>query len=130
MYTTSDKKQNTGFVAVITAIVVTLIITLIAMVTSTTSYLGRVDTTRIESKSMSRQIAEACLEHARVKLAVGVYTGNEAIAIDSYQCTLDPIIVSGANKILTSKATVDNKTTKLELTILATTLETVTFKEL
>ncbi len=126
----SQLQKNNGYIAVITAIVVTLILTLISLVTSNTSYLGRTDTTRLESKAISRQVAEACLERARLKLASGAYNGNESITVDTYSCQLDPIVTSDTNKIITSKATVDNNTTKLELTINATTLITVTLKEL
>jgi hypothetical protein len=123
------QKRSGGYVAVITAVIVTLILALISMVTSNTTFLGRSDTTRLESKAMSRLIAEGCLDHARLLLALGPYLGNQTVSIDTFTCQLDTIVTSGTNKIINASATVDNKTTRLELTIDSTALTTVSLKE-
>lgn len=119
-----------GYVAVVTAVIVTLIVSLISLVTSNTSYLGRVDTTRLESKAMSRKIADACLDHARLRLAYGGYLGNETVSFNTFSCYISPIVTSGGNKTVTAKSTIDDKTTKLELIVSATALTTVSLKEI
>ncbi|KKU93982.1 MAG: hypothetical protein UY26_C0003G0132 [Candidatus Jorgensenbacteria bacterium GW2011_GWA1_48_13] len=117
-----------GYIAIISAVITTAIVIVIALVFSSSNYLGRFDTSALEMKVVSKKVAQGCLEHAKLKMKLGSYSGNEDVSIGTYTCTVLPIETSGSNKIIKSKATVDNKTTNLRLTI-DSSLNTVSLEE-
>lgn len=123
-------RPNSGYIAVVSAVIITLVITLLSLAASNNSFLGRFDTQSAESKVTSYQLAQGCLDHARLRLAMGLYSGNETVDIGSYSCHIYPITTSGLNKIIQVDATVDNKTTNLKLTINALSYITVSLEEL
>ena len=53
----------------------------------------------------------------------------EVIAIDSYQCTINPVETSGSNKIIKAAAQVNSAVTNLKLTVVSTTFATVSLEE-
>src|SRR5258706_16140740 len=126
----SYSSDNNGYVAVVSAIIITAIITLVALATSNSSFFGRYDTETLEFKSISHQVAQGCLDHARLKLAMGLYSGNENVTIGSYTCHVYAITTNGTQKILQAKATVSNETTNLQLTINALSFATISLVEL
>ena len=119
-----------GYIAVISAVIVTVIVIVIALVFSSANFLGRFDTSGLEMKNIGKEVAQGCLEHAKLKLKLGAYSGNEIISVGDYNCTILPIETSGSNKIVKASSTVDNRTTNLKLTVNSSTLETVSLEEL
>lgn len=126
----NNKKENGGYIALISAIIMTVILILISIVTSQSSFLGRFDSQVLELKDKSYNLANGCLNHARLKLAQGSYGGNETVTIGTDSCTIDPISTILGNTVITSKATVGNTTTKLKLTVDSLTLGIVSLEEI
>ena len=120
----NSKNQEGGYIALITAIIITVIVTLVSFVASNMSFLGRFDTQFFESKDQSRYLAYSCLDHAKLKSAIGYYAGNETITVGSYTCDILPVQTSGSNRIVQTKGTVNNVTTNLEMTMVSSTLVT------
>lgn len=114
----------------VAAVIMTLIILTVGIMFSSVNFLARFDTLAFENKDVSREYAEACLEHARLKLRLsGSYAGNETIAVGSSTCAIMSVQSAGNNKVITASSTADKRTTTLELTITSTTLDTVSLKE-
>jgi len=123
-------QNNQGYIAVISAIIITAIVIVIALVFSSANFLGRFDTSGLEMKTIAKEAALGCLEHAKLRLKLGAYSGNETIAVGDYSCDILPIETSGGNKIIKASSTVDNRGTFLKLTVDGSTLETISLEEL
>lgn len=126
----NNKKRNGGYIALISAIVMTVILILISVTTSHSSFLGRFDSQTLEFKDGSYNMAKGCLDYAKLKLAQGPYLGNESITINTNSCIIDPISVGSENIVITSRSTVNNITTKLRLTVNPLTLGVISLEEL
>ncbi|MEK7464748.1 MAG: hypothetical protein AAB617_03145 [Patescibacteria group bacterium] len=119
-----------GYIAIISAIIITAILTVIALVFSSSNFLGRFDTENAEMKSISREVARGCLEYARLQISLNSsYAGGELKAIASSSCYILPIQTQGPNKIIQATSTVSNKNTNVRLTINGTTLKTISEEE-
>lgn len=118
-----------GYIAVISAIIITTVVIMTALVFSSGNFLGRFDTLGFETKDAARKVAEGCLEQAKLKLALGPYAGSETIRVGSETCEILPIETAGTNKIVKARATVFERTVNLKLTIDSVTLENVSLEE-
>ena len=120
-----------GYIAITTTIILALVMLVLAItlgVTNLTTRLGEVD---FMNKRLSYFTAQACLEDARLKLAIDSnYAGNEVVNVGSYQCSILDVETSGSNRILKARAQIQGPTTNLRLTVDSSTLETVTLEEL
>lgn len=126
----NNKKINSGYIALVSAIIMTVILILVSIVISHSSFGGRFDSQILESKDKSYNLARGCLDHAKLKLAQGSYSGDEVIAVGTDFCAIDPISIESGNTIITSKATVGNTTTQLKLTVDSPTLRIVSLEEI
>ncbi|MCP6719805.1 MAG: hypothetical protein KJI72_00560 [Patescibacteria group bacterium] len=128
---TQDKAKNSegGYVAVVSAIIITAIVMIIAIIFSNSNFLGRFDSQALEMKDISRKVGEGCLEYARLQIATGPYNGDETVSVGSYSCRVLPIETISNQIIIKSTASVSNRTTNLRLTIDDYTLETVLLEE-
>jgi hypothetical protein len=120
-----------GYIAITTTIILSLLMLVLAVTLGRITLSTRFDTVDFTNKRSSYFVARSCLEYARYKLSLDSgYLGNETQEISSYQCSVLDVEVSGQNQIIKSSATVDNSTTNLRLTILASDLSTVTLEEI
>lgn len=124
-----NKKRNSGYIALISAIIMTTILILVSITTSHSSFLGRFDSQVLEYKDKSYNLASGCLDHAKLKLAQGSYAGNETIAIGVNTCSIGLILNESGNTVITSTATIGNTITNLRL-VVNSTLNLVSLKEL
>ncbi|MDI6820814.1 MAG: hypothetical protein QMD65_01385 [Patescibacteria group bacterium] len=121
--------KNNAFIAVITAVIISAIVLIIAIAISSSNFISRFNSLSFEMKDISKGVAKGCLEYARLKLAVGFYGGNETTTISSYNCYIYPIETVGTTTIIKSNATVQNKTTNLKLTVSNGALQTIYLEE-
>ena len=86
-----DKKD--GFVALITAIILSAILLIVTTTLNQTSFFTRSILLDSEYKERSAALAEACVDVARLKLANNpTYPGNEpSIPVGSELCEIKPI---------------------------------------
>jgi len=122
-------KNEKGYIALVTAIIITVIITLVSFVSSNLSFLGRFDTQFLEFKDQSRALAQSCLDHVKLKSAIGFYAGNETITVGTYTCQILPVQTSGSSRIVQVRGTVNNVTTNLEMRMISSTLVTTSVEE-
>lgn len=120
---------QTGYVAVISAIIITAVVFMIALVFSSSNFSGRFDSQSLEIKDVSRKVAEGCLEYARLKLAEGAYGGNEIRTIGGYNCYIAPIENISSQYIIKATSTISGKESRLKLTVHEATLKTISFEE-
>ncbi|MDI6734319.1 MAG: hypothetical protein QMD50_02390 [Patescibacteria group bacterium] len=122
--------KQKGFIAIITSVIVTAIVTVIALTLSGSNFIGRFNAANFETKDLSREIAKGCLEFARLKLASGAYAGNETTTISSYACHIFPIETTATATLIKANAVIDNKESDLMLTVNKTTFKTIFLEEL
>lgn len=108
-------RENKGFFAVITAIILSFLVLLISASLSLRSFNARFNTLGLESKDRSWSLAQGCIEEAIMQLrSNSAYTGSSTITIGSSTCKILAITASGTDKVIPAEATVNNRTTNLQ----------------
>ena len=104
-----NRKQD-GFIALLTAILLSLILIIITTTLNQTSFFTRSMLLDAEYKERSAALAEACVDIARLKIANDpTYPGNESsISIGSDICQIRPIISNTIETRATSSESVTN----------------------
>jgi hypothetical protein len=125
----SNDNHNQGYIAVISAVIISSIVIVIALVFSSSNFLGRFDSQNVEMKEVGEGVAKGCLEYARLKLAQGAYSGNELKSIGDYTCRILPIETASGEYIIKATSTVSNKETKLKLRISSVDFQTISLEE-
>jgi hypothetical protein len=125
-----NKKNNAGYLAITTATILALMVMVIAIVLGSANLFTRFDVVDYYNKQTSYAVARSCLNQALLELALNPgYTGNETVAVSSWQCTIQTIVTVGANKVIKARAAINGATTNLQLTVVADTLSTVSLEE-
>lgn len=123
-------KNQEGYIAVISAVIIMAIVMVIALVFSSSNFLGRFDSQSLEMKDMARSVAAGCLEYARLQLALNSgYAGNEVRTIGNHACSLLPVSLGGNQYLIESSSTVGNGSVKLKLFADKNTLKTISLQE-
>lgn len=123
------QSQTSGYVATISAIIITGIVLAVAVAFSSGNFLGRFDSQNVETKDLSWYIAHSCLEYARARLSRGSYSGNEIVPVGTYQCSILSLTQNATSTIIRSTATVNGKSSNLRLTVNNSTLRTIQLEE-
>ena len=125
-----NKKRNTGFIALMSAVIISVILLLIATNLSLTSFYGRSKILDSELKERSSALAEACADTAIVKLANDpLYTppaGGEPVSVSGDECIIESVIGS----IINVKADYKNYITKLKIEVDLSDLSIVSWEEI
>ncbi|MBI1838963.1 MAG: hypothetical protein HYR95_01530 [Candidatus Colwellbacteria bacterium] len=110
---------------------ISLLVMAITFSVSLTGYFARFNTLTTEFKEISSFLAEACVEKALLSLAANSnYAGNENITVNGRQCAIFPIEISGSDKIIKTKATVENAVTNLKVQAASVNLSITSWEEL
>jgi Tfp pilus assembly protein PilX len=111
-----------GFIALIPAILLSLILILVAVIMSQSGFLTRQIISESESKERSAALAEACVDNAMILLINNpTYPGSQTIAISGAgTCLIRPILFNspapGQNTIET-QAKINEATTNLRAVV-------------
>lgn len=109
-------KKDQGFIVITSVIILSVVLLLLAQSLSTSGYYQSSNTLDFEFKELSYYAAISCLDRAQFELNQDFdYAGGVTIDLGDYNCTIDPITISGSNTIVKSSATVENSTTKLKM---------------
>ena len=128
MYHVTQNK-TTGFIAITSVIILSVILLLLASTLSLSTYLNSAGALDAENKEISYFLAYSCLDRALLNLAQNpLYAGNETVMIDANQCAIGPIALLGANRVIPASATYNNTITNLNTTV-DPLLNFVSFKE-
>lgn len=107
------KYKNKGFIALISAIVISMALLVVTVTLSYSSFFSRYTMLESEYKERSSALAEGCVASALLKLAGNSsYIGGETITIGSDICSIRTISVSGSNKIIETQASFPNTNSK------------------
>lgn len=135
MYSTNRKKaglpaDRRGYIAIVASVVITTLVAVVALVFSSSNFLGRYDTLALEEKEESRALAEGCVAYARLRLATNLsYVGNEDIGIASSTCRIVSVTPQGGSFRVATFATVRGKGTNLIVTIAGDDLSVISWEE-
>lgn len=126
-----NKRKNSGFAALMSAIIISVILVLIMTNLGLTGFYSRADILDSELKDRSSALAEACVDIAILKLASNFsYTGGEIITVSgSDTCTIHSINGSTDPIIITTKAIFQNATTNLSVKLNKSDLSVVSWEE-
>ncbi len=126
-----NPQTNTGFVALISAIIISVILLLMVINVSLTAFYSRFNILDSELKERSSALAEACADTAMLKLANNSSYNpvNEVVTVGSDTCTIISVTGSITKTILT-KADFKNYNTKLQIKVDATTIAVSEWKEI
>ena len=108
-------RKDSGFVALITAIILTAILLIVVVTLNQTSFFTRGILLDSEYKERSTALAEACFDIARLKLANDpTYSGGElAIPIGSGFCDIRSV----SSNIIKTRAVSSGSVTNLEIEV-------------
>jgi hypothetical protein len=124
------KKKNSGFVAIIIAVIVGIVLILMSLSMATMSYYAGIGGVDIQKRDDSYVAAFSCFDTAWYKLSDDLdYLGNETIAVGSNSCHIDPITSQGAGFVIITTSTVDRNTTQLR-GVLNEFLQLTSFEEI
>ncbi len=124
------RQPKNGYIAITLAIILSFFMLLIAIILGSASLFARNNNLNFYFKKTSYFVSWSCLDYALLQLSQNSnYAGNETRNVDVYQCAIQPIEISGANKIIKSRAQVSGATTDLKLTVASADLSTVSLEE-
>lgn len=110
--------KDNGYVAIITAVIVSVILGVIVFTMSLGSFLGRENSLGLHLKEKSRGLAEACVETARLKIVQNPnYIGGENINVASDTCRIISVANLSGNSLISAQGSYQRIFTNLEATI-------------
>ncbi|PJE50772.1 MAG: hypothetical protein COV29_03520 [Candidatus Yanofskybacteria bacterium CG10_big_fil_rev_8_21_14_0_10_36_16] len=111
-------KNNSGFIAITSAIVISALLMAIMFALSFRGFFGRFDILDSEYKERSAGLAEACAENAMLRLVQDInYVGDEIFSIGVDSCRVRPILTAGSEKKIETTASVQNAVTNIEVIV-------------
>ena len=124
-----QKNYKNGFVALITAIILSLILIVVTVTLNRSSFFTRSAILEAEYKEMSSALAEACVDGAMLRIATtpGYSISNDPVIVGTETCTIDS--VSGGT--IQTSADVNKSITRLEVIVdLSDDLSVVSWNEI
>jgi uncharacterized membrane protein len=122
-----NQKNNEGFIALISAIIISIILLLIITNLSLTGFYNRFNILDSELKERSSALAEACADTAILNLAQGInFTGE--VSIDGEKCNIESISGS-TEKTIVVEAKYKNYFTNLRVVVKTSDLSVVSWEE-
>lgn len=123
----SASSAGNGYIAITSAIIITILILTVVLTTSSAGFFGRFNILGTLLKERGSALADACADTALLNLVEDIdYAGNENIVIASSTCTILPIETNGDQKTIKTQATEGDTETNHKV-ILDTTDFTIVF---
>ena len=126
-----DARGQPGYIALISALVISAALIVISVSAATASYFSRFNVLDIESKTQSRELAEGCAQTALLSLAQGI-NSLQNVNVDNLSCSIVSIVAdqpgTGQLTIKTS-ATYSQAVTNLQTVINSDDLSLVSQEE-
>lgn len=96
-----------GFIALFSVIIISAVLLIAAISVNFSEFYGRFNILNSEFKEMSNKLVDACLEKARLSIALNEYNDGEIITVDvdSYSCEY---IISSEGSIIQVASNVRN----------------------
>lgn len=88
----TEKKSNTGYILLVSVIIMSAVLLLLAQSLSSSSYFQRRGTFDFSQKESSYYTALSCIDRVIYNLSYNLdYIGNETLTIGSNTCTISPL---------------------------------------
>jgi hypothetical protein len=129
-------KTFNGYMAVTSAIIITVVMTLVGLSISFSSLFGRSNALADNYRQQAFASASACLDYALLQRSLSSgYAGNEVVNVpigggSTLSCSISPITTQGLNIVIRSTATVGGSRVNLELVAVSSSLTRVSLSEL
>ena len=129
-------KNQRGYIALISAIMISAVLIIISISISTTSFFSRFNVADAEYKKRSKALAEACIDQGLLKYAQDPsYTGNnEVVNVGSDTCKVVSVASSGSNVIVQAKGefpnTANKAVTNIQVTVDSSSFALVSWEEI
>lgn len=128
------KQYEGGFIALITAIVLSLGLLTVAVVLNQSGFLTRSALLESEYKERSAALAEACVDIALLRLAANpAYGGGEAVLVKGSECQIRPVqidVPASGQMSVETRARVHEAVTNLRIVANASDLSILSWNEL
>src|SRR3989338_3752443 len=119
-----------GFIAITTAIILSLVLLTVALSLGSSSLLQRMVGTELIIKRSSASLARSCTDYALLNFVQNTnYLGNENRTIDNQVCTILPVETVGQQKIIKTQARVQGFTTLLRAVVQITPFQLTSLEE-
>ena len=125
------RNKNNGFIALISVIVVSAILMLIAVTLSLNQFYNRYNILESEFKERSTSLAEACVDNALLELANDInYLGNATSTIyGNDKCYTGNVTTSGSQKVFKTRAIYQNSHTNFKIVVNSVNLLVISWEE-
>lgn len=132
MISRSKSKKEEGFIALVTAIALSLILLVVTVTLNQSGFLTRSTLLDSEYKERSSALAEGCVDTALLKLAADPnYIGLETITIGSDSCSILSVSPPGSpTRTIKTRAEFQEAATNLEVVINTSDLSVVSWNEI
>ena len=112
------KKNQEGFLVLLSVIILSVVLLLIAQQLSTSGYFQGEGALDFEQKELSYFTAFSCIDRAWYKMTQDLdYAGGETLQIGDQSCTISALAASGTDTIIRASATAGGSTTKLKMVV-------------
>ncbi len=108
-----------GYIALVSAIIISLLLMAVAFALSFSSYFSRFNITDSSTKEISLSLAESCVDKALLSLAQNSsYGGNETITVDGTKnCSILPVETNGSQKTVKTSAVFQQATANIKVIV-------------
>jgi len=128
--TRHNLQPGNGYIAITSAIIVTIIVVSVILTTSSIGYFGRFNVLGTLFKEEGNAFANACADTALLNLALDIdYAGNETITVASSTCTIMAIETNGDEKTIKTQAVENDRTSNLKVILDTTNFTIVSWDE-
>ena len=127
-----QKKNQGGYIALISAIVISVLLITITVTLGLNSLFGRFNILDSESKERSSELAEACIDQAILDATYGTYSTNKVVAVGpttSDNCTIVLSSLSGTQVTIKTQSIINKSYTNLKIVVDANTFGTISWQE-
>ncbi len=111
-------KNSSGFVALISVIIISMLLLSIVVTGAEQSVRARVHLMQSEFKFQSFALARSCINKARLQRILDEkYVGSEEVSIQNEKCFIGSIVENQQGLLIKTKATVKGAVTSLEASV-------------
>ena len=126
---TENLKNQNGYIAIVTALILSALIIAITASISLSAFVGRKTVLNSSLKEESRALADACINVALLKLALDInYAGGETVTVGQ-DCDIISVTTNDNQKTITVRSVVENIYTNIRRTINANDFSIVSWEE-
>jgi hypothetical protein len=125
------KKNNSGFIALISAVIISIILLLMITNTSLTSFYSRSNILDYELKALAKALAEGCADTAILRLIEDpIYSGSETVPIGGDTCSILSVTTAPSGKTILVAASYKNYVTNLKIVVQSTDMSVISWEEI